>query len=841
MTVPVNFYLLSSDYLTVEIYKCTAEIFPMIRTILFLFLYIPSIISQLPPPPNLNPYSFNPATISWYTTPAKKWEDALPVGNGRLGAMVFGTYGEERIQLNEETYWSGGPYNTTVKGGYKVLPKIQELVFKEKYLQAHNLFGRHLMGYPVEQMKYQSLGNLHLFLANQDSVTDYKRWLDLETGIAGVSYTSKGIQYTREVFAWAPDGLIVVHITADRPNAISLKANLRGVRNQAHSNYATDYFRMDPYGSDGLILTGKSADYMGVVGKIKYEARVLAKTKGGTIKTDEVDLIIENANTVTLYFAAATNFVNYKKVDADQHLRVETYLNKIKNKTYAQIYQAAVDDHKKYFSRVSLTLPINEKSYLPLPERIKNIQSNPDPALTALSYNFGRYLLIASSRPGTQAANLQGIWNDDMNPAWDSKYTTNINTEMNYWPAESSNLSECALPLFDLIRDLTDQGSQVAREHYGARGWVFHQNTDLWRVAAPMDGPTWGTFTVGGAWLCTHLWEHYDYTRDIPFLKKAYPIIKGSVQFFMDFLVPHPNGKWLVTNPSTSPENFPDGGGNKPYFDEVTAGFRPGTTICAGSSIDMQILYDLFGYFIEASSVLGIKDPFVSSVQSAREKLVPPQIGSDGSLQEWADDWKSLEENHRHYSHMYGLYPGKILYEKRSPALIAAYKNVLEKRGDASTGWSRAWKMALWARLADGNRANKIYKGFIQDQTCLSLFALCGRAPQVDGTFGATAAVTEMLMQSHDGYIKLLPALPDEWDDGEYKGVVARGAFELDFAWKDKKITSLLIKSKVGGKCRIEDRSGLKISSGGKVIEFNKIGDGLVEFGTNKDGVYRIE
>lgn len=789
----------------------------------------------------INLRNFNTSTVLWYSKPAVKWEDALPVGNGRLGAMVFGKNGEERIQLNEETYWSGGPYSTVVKDGYKVLPEIQKKVFEEKYLAAHNLFGRYLMGYPVEQQKYQSLANLHLFFKKQDSINNYKRWLDLETGISSVSYTSNGITYHRDVFVSAPDQVIVVRLTADKPGSISFSANLRGERNQAHSNYATDYFRMDPRGSDGLVLTGKSADYMSIEGKLRYEARIKAVPEGGSMRTEGVDLIIENANAVTLYFAAATNFVNYKDVSADQHQRVDAYFKGIENKNYAAVFDAAIADHKKYFNRVSLNLPQTENSFLPTNERVMKIQTSPDPSLSALSYQFGRYLMIASSRPGTEPANLQGIWNDNMNPSWDSKYTTNINTEMNYWPVESGNLSECAEPLVRMIRELTDQGSQVAKEHYGAKGWVFHQNTDLWRVAAPMDGPTWGTFTVGGAWLCTHIWEHYQYTMDKDFLKETFPLIEGSVLFFMDFLVPHPNGKWLVTNPSTSPENFPDGGGNKPYFDEVTAGFREGTTICAGSSIDMQILYDLFGYYLEAALILGKDDMFIQNVKKAREKLVPPQIGKDGSLQEWADDWKSLEKNHRHFSHMYGLYPGKVLYEKRTPALIDAYKKVLEERGDASTGFSRAWKMALWARLGDGNRSNKIYKGYVKEQTCTSMFALCGRALQVDGNFGVTAAITEMLMQSHDGFIKLLPALPDEWGDGEFKGVCARGAFELDFVWKNMQVRKIDIISKAGESCRIQLKPGMKISTNGKAIAVKKLPDGVVEFKTLKGGRYIIE
>ena len=803
-----------------------------IATILFISFSIISVAQRIEIPQQIDKKEFNPTTLLWYNKPAQKWEEALPVGNGSLGGMVFGNYKEERIQLNEDTYWSGGPYSTVVKDGYKVLPEIQRLVFEGKYLDAHNIFGRKLMGYPVEQQKYQSLANLHLFFKGQDSVTNYKRWLDLEEGVSSVSYNSKGIDYRRDVFASAPDEVIVIRLTASKSGSISFKTNLRGVRNQAHSNYATDYFQMDTYGKDGLILTGKSADYMGVEGKLRYEARVKAYPEGGTMKTEGVDLIIDNADAVTLVFTAATNFINYKDVSGNQHQKVETRLQKINSLSYQMLYERAKSDYKKLFDRSSLVLQSTSNSYLPTNERMQKIQTAADPSLAALSYSFGRYIMIASSRKGTQPANLQGIWNDDMNPSWDSKYTTNINTEMNYWPVESGNLSECAEPLIQMVKELQDQGTQVAKEHYGARGWVFHQNTDLWRVAAPMDGPTWGTFTVGGAWLCTHLWEHYQYTMDKAYLKEAYPIIEGSVQFFMDFLVPHPNGKWLVTNPSTSPENFPDGGGNKPYFDEITASFREGTTICAGSSIDMQILYDLFGYYIKASTALGIKNDFTEKVSIAREKLVPPQIGSDGSLQEWADDWKSLEKNHRHFSHLYGLYPGKVLYDKRTPELIEAYKKVLNERGDGAMGFSRAWKMALWARLGDGERANKIYKGYLKEQSCTSLFALCGRAPQVDGTFGATAAITEMLLQSQAGILELLPALPNEWADGEFKGVCARGGFELNYQWSNKKLKTVSILSKAGEVCRIALPKGIKIMSEGKKVNYKTSTDGVIEFAT---------
>ncbi len=790
---------------------------------------------------NIMDKDFNPATTIWFSSPATKWDEAIPVGNGRLGAMVFGTVEEERIQLNENTNWSGGPYSTVVKGGYKVLPEIQKLVFSERYLEAHNLFGRNLMGYPVEQQKYQSLANLHVFLPHTGKATDYQRRLDLETGVTSVSYEVDGVKYHREVFSSAPDQAIVVRLTASKPGSLSFTANLRGVRNQTHSNYATDYFRMDPVGSDGLAVTGKSADYLGVAGKLRYEGRVKAIADGGSVKTNGVDLIVKDANSVTLVFVAATNFVNYKDVSGDQHKRVENYLSALNGKSYTTLKNASVEDYKRFFSRTTLKLPNTENSFLPTNQRKEKIQTESDPSLAALVYNFGRYILISSSRPGSQPANLQGIWNDDMNPMWDSKYTTNINTEMNYWPADSANLGELADPLFKMIKDLTDQGSQVAKENYGARGWVFHQNTDLWRVAAPMDGPSWGTFTVGGAWLCTHLWEHYEYTKDKKFLAANLPLIEGSVQFFLDFLVKHPNGKWLVTNPSTSPENFPNGGGNKPYFDEVTGSQMPGTTICAGSSIDMQILHDLFGYYLKGAEELGYQSPLLAKVKEARAKLVPPQIGSDGSLQEWSDDWKSLEKNHRHFSHLYGLYPGRVLWDQRTPALIQAYKKVLEERGDGGMGFSMAWKMALWARLGDGNRSYKIFKQYLQDQNCSQLFAKCGKAMQVDGTMGATAAITEMLMQSHDGHIQLLPALPDGWRDGEFNGVCARGAFELDFAWKDRKVTRTKVLSKAGGPCMINVGHPVKIMIQGKEVNPTSVANGVIEFQTTKGKTYDLQ
>lgn len=785
---------------------------------------------------------FDPATVLWYDHPAAIWEDALPVGNGRLGAMVYGRSGEEIIKFNEETYWSGGPYSTVVEGGYKELPKIQKMIFNGEPIKAHKLFGRSLMGYPIEQQKYQSLANLHLTF-EKDSVQNYTRALDLKTGIVTVKYTSEGVKYTREILASAVDQTIAIRITADKPAKISFDAQLRGVRNEAHSNYATDYFQMDALGTDQLKLTGKSADYLGVAGKLRYEARIKANVEGGSMTLDnetETVLTIKNADAVTLYFVAATNFVNYKDVSANQHARVEEVLAKLEGASFSTVKEKALPDYQRYFDRVSLNLPTTSNSYLPTDERMLKIQTSPDPQLASLYYNFGRYILIASSRPGTQPANLQGIWNNDMNPAWDSKYTTNINTEMNYWAVESGNLAEMAEPFIKMVYELTDQGSQVAKEHYGAKGWVQHQNTDLWRVAAPMDGPTWGTFTTGGAWLTNQLWEHYLFTQNQEFLKEFYPVMKGSVDFFMDFLVPYPDKDWLVTNPSTSPENPPEGKGYKYFFDEITGGYYF-TTITAGSTIDMQILKDLFGNYNTATEILGVDKDFNQKVQAARKRLVPSQIGKDGTLQEWAEDYGQMEANHRHASHLYGLYPGNVISVERTPELIDPVKKVLELRGDGASGWSRAWKTNLWARLRDGDRANKIFKGYLKDQCFASLFAMCGKPLQVDGTLGMTAGISEMLIQSQEGYIDLLPALPSEWTEGQFDGVIARGGFELDFSWKDKNITSLEILSKAGMPCSIKTGKKIKIFSDGKQVKLKKSYQGVVGFNTLKGATYTVE
>lgn len=786
--------------------------------------------------------SFDPATLLWYNAPAKEWNGALPVGNGRLGAMVFGNPENERIQFNEETYWSGGPYSSVIKGGAKMLPKVQQLVFEEKWQEAQKVFGRNMIGHPVEQQKYQPMGNVIFEFYKSSKADNYRRWLDLKTGITGVEYTSDGVRFKREVFSSIPDQAIIIRLTADKANKLSFRTALRGVRNQDHSNYATDYFHMDSEDNNTLLLTGKSADYLGVKGQLKYEARLKAVTDGGTTTIDGDYLEVKDATSVTLYLVAATNFVNHKDVSADQHARAEKYQNEVQSKSFDQLKSDQINGYQKYFNRLSLKLPVTAQSYLPTDERLKTNVSKPDPALSALAYQFGRFVLITSSLPGTQAANLQGIWNQDSDPMWDSKYTTNINLQMNYWPADAANLSDCAEPLYDLVKNVSEQGAEVAKENYGAKGWVLHQNTDLWMVAAPMDGSTWGTFTTGGAWLTNQLWQQYLYTKDPTFLKKIYPLIKGSTEFFMDFLVKQPDSKWYVTNPSNSPENFPVRSNSGRYFDEVTGSFIPyGTNICAGSSIDMQIVHDLFTAYMDVSSRLGIDKNFSAKVAEKRGLLLPPKIGSDGTLQEWAQDWGQKEKFHRHLSPLYGLYPGDMFSYSATPDLMAACKKLLVERGDENSEWSRAWKVCLWARMKDGDHALKVLKGYFKDESHQQLLSGRDKVMQIDGTMGVAAGISEMLIQSHEGKIVLLPALPKEWKDGEVTGMCTRNAFVIDVKWMNNKVISLNVKSNQGELCKIDLDKKMKIYSDGKQVKFTRSADGTVQFMTKKDASYTIK
>lgn len=784
----------------------------------------------------------SPPPLLWYREPAAAWQHALPVGNGRLGAMVFGHPGAEHIQLNEETLWSGGPYDPVVKGASAALPEIRRLLFAGDIPAAHDLFGRTMMGRPIEQMKYQSFGDLWLFSAGHDSVTDYRRELDLDRATVRVRYTVNGVRYLREVFASAVDQVIVVRITADKPGAISLAAELRGARNPAHSNYGTDYFRMDALPPDRLRLTGKSTDYLGIAGALRYHGELLARPEGGTMRTDRRRLMVEGADAVTLTLAAATSFVNYRDVSADPGQRVQADLQRAAGRSYDDLLADHVREHQGWFRRVALTLGPRAAALdsLPTDARIARFATAPDPGLAALYYQFGRYLLIASSRPGTEPANLQGIWNDNPNPWWDSKYTININLPMNYWPAESGNLAELVQPLEKLVREVAVTGTATAREHWGARGWVVHQNTDLWRATAPMDGPSWGAWPIGGAWLMSNLMEQYHYSADSAVLRRLYPLLRDQARFLLDILVAEPGHGWLVTAPSNSPENFPAWPGNGEFFDETTGLLLTGRTMVAGPTMDLQVIRELLTRFVQAAGVLGSDSALAREAQEALPRLAPNQVGRHGQLQEWLDDWDELEPQHRHLSHLWGLYPGSEITPERTPALARAAAVTLDRRGTGGCGWSYAWKMGLRARLYHADAALDQFRALLGKSSLPNLFSLCGRALQVDGNLGATAAIAEMLLQSHQDALHLLPALPREWGEGSVTGLRARGGYTVDLSWRNGALAEARLTASRGGRVRVRGAGLRTVRREGRLVRHRPEGDDGLSFEVQPGGRYVI-